>query len=302
MSGLPRFKQIPNTSNYMRKSESTESPPIKIEGDDDGEPPLEQESDPPIKEESDSDQGLGAFSGEAQAGGLGRGGPQTNRPSANASDETTLGLVTEIQGDLFDARDGAALIREFISFLCPWKYAIGMVIANTHLTQMLAIAKYPASFRIYKAHCDKYKQKTDAYYDIDPPEEAVSVSTGRAVRHPRTRVQLPEGTALIIEPQQEDYDNESQKRKHWIICLFTSRGYGKNVDNPDTVIQNTELAITNLEQQLAELEMKQRQPGGVGITELRACRLNSGNFDVPWDRTKRILENSSRNFTVVYRT
>ncbi|KAL4795697.1 hypothetical protein BDV19DRAFT_378671 [Aspergillus venezuelensis] len=204
--------------------------------------------------------------------------------------QTTPGLVTEIQGDLFDAQDGAALIH---ACNCEGKWGKGIAKAFKK--------RYPAAFKIYKTHCDKYKKKTDTFREVDPPEEAVSASTGRSVRHPRTRVQLPEGTALIIKPQQEDYEKEPKKRNHWIICLFTSRGYGKNVDNPDTVLQNTELAITDLEEQLLALESMQAQSGEAGIKELRACRINAGNFDVPWNQTKRILENATRNFTVVSR-
>ncbi|KAL4956007.1 hypothetical protein BDW69DRAFT_192768 [Aspergillus filifer] len=210
--------------------------------------------------------------------------------STTSSIQTTPGLVTEVQGDLFDAQDGAALIH---ACNCEGKWGSGIA--------KVFKEKYPAAFKIYKTHCDKYKNKKDTFREVDPPEEAVSVSTGRAVRHPRTQVQLPEGTALIIKPQQEDYEKEPKKRKHWVICLFTSRGYGKNVDNPDTVLQNTELAIANLEEQLVTLESTQALSGEAGITELRACRINSGNFDVPWDHTKRILENATRNFTVVTR-
>ncbi|KAL4970290.1 uncharacterized protein BDV14DRAFT_194991 [Aspergillus stella-maris] len=262
---------------------SSKSPVIKVEGDYDDESPLQrQESERSIKEESVNDKGLESAAEETQTEGSDERRSQTVWESTTSSMQTTPGLVTEIQGDLFDAQHGAALIREFIELLRD-------------------ICSYPAAFKIYKTHCDKYKKNTVTFREVDPPEEAVSASTGRSVRHPRTRVQLPEGTALIIKPQQEDYEKEPKKRKHWVICLFTSRGYGKNVDNPDTVLQNTELAIANLEEQLLALESMQAQSGEAGITELRACRINAGNFDVPWNQTKRILENATRNFTVVTR-
>ena len=130
------------------------------------------------------------------------------------------------------------------------------------------------------------------------------------------KIRLPEGTALIIQPQKRDYEAEgadkgkgdTTKKKHWIICLFTSRQFGKNVSPPDTILANTELAIADMKEQLARLAETgvsttgegEEEGGGMSAPgELWSCRFNSGLFRVEWSRSRRVLEEAGLEVTVV---
>ena len=135
------------------------------------------------------------------------------------------------------------------------------------------------------------------------------------------KIRLPEGTALIIPPQKRDYESKkadeenakekegaattTTKKKHWIICLFTSRQFGKNVSPPDTILANTELAIAEMKEQLARLAVRNTDEGeenGSGMSaprELWSCRFNSGLFRVEWSRSRRVMEEAGLEVTVV---
>lgn len=139
------------------------------------------------------------------------------------------------------------------------------------------------------------------------------------------KIRLPEGTALIIPPQKRDYEAEgaderkakekegaattttTKKKKHWIICLFTSRQFGKNVSPPDTILANTELAIADMKEQLARLAVRttdegEQDGGSSGMSapgELWCCRFNSGLFRVEWSRSRRVIEEAGLEVTVV---
>ncbi|KAL4934542.1 uncharacterized protein BDV17DRAFT_286238 [Aspergillus undulatus] len=261
--------------------------PSNIMGLNGGAPNASATESPPYNiEESERDRLVETPSGEQSALRTER--STSDRMPRYTSEETTPGLITEIEGDLFDARDGAALIHA-----CNCHGVWGSGIAKTFKQ------KYPAAFNAYKDYCQKYKSKKPVLVDVDVPAEAVSSSSGRKPHQPRTQIQLPEGTALLIKPQKEDYDKEPQRRKHWIICLFTSRGYGNKKNSVEKILQSTELAVANLEEQLAVQRSKELESEDIGITELRSCRLNSGLFGVEWACTKKILEDSSLTITVV---
>ncbi|KAL4809305.1 hypothetical protein BDV18DRAFT_131747 [Aspergillus unguis] len=221
--------------------------------------------------------------------------------------ETPHSTITEVEGDLFDAPDNAALIHA-----CNCQGAWGAGIAKVFKK------KYPAAFKIYNDYCRKYLDKRE-YLDL---EFITRFSTNERLMD--RKIRWPEGTALIIAPQREDYgyekgqetdekrnhdktEEQSQEqaqdhdqgddkgRKHWIICLFTSRRYGRNLGSVDVILQNTELAIENMKDQLKEMQER----GEASPAELRACRFNSGLFGVDWALTKEILERSELEATVV---
>ena len=90
------------------------------------------------------------------------------------------------------------------------------------------------------------------------------------------------------------------KATHWIACLFTSHGYGKNVSPPDVILRNTELAVSDLARQIEAV----RAEGSVGeegriISECWAVRINCGFFGVPWERTKEVLQRADVRMVVV---
>lgn len=151
-------------------------------------------------------------------------------------------------------------------------------------------------------------------------------SAGSSVR--RRKVQFPVGTALIIPPQEEDYTpgmrpgpgkrrkrtrtsskaeevpakeettaDSPKKKKHWIVCLFTSWDKGRHVSTPDIILENTRWAVEDMKRQLAELQGDPdpaRRPG-----QLWSCRFNSGLFGVKWEETRKVLEKSGLEITVV---
>ncbi|KAL5049624.1 hypothetical protein BDW71DRAFT_175133 [Aspergillus fruticulosus] len=195
--------------------------------------------------------------------------------------DTTTNKITEVEGDLFDAPDGAALIHA-CNCIGSWGAGIARVFSK----------KYPAAYEIYKDYCRMYL-KDPRYRNINPPD--TGARTGQI---PARDIRLPEGSTLIIPPQNRDYEKPRGK-KHWIICLFTSRGYGRNVSGVDIILQNTEQAIADLKKQLAGLKEKGSGPDDANITDLRACRFNSGLFGVDWALTKRILGDSGLEIVVV---
>ncbi|KAL4873811.1 hypothetical protein BDV12DRAFT_192253 [Aspergillus spectabilis] len=205
---------------------------------------------------------------------------------------TTPSKVVEVEGELFDAPDGAALIRELYAILHQRRNSTVSSQAYFHLIQTHAIALeagYPAAYKVYQAHCDYYLEQPQ-FLDTSN----ATVSTGPITR----KVQRPEGTALVIPPQKSDYEGPDGMR-HWIICLFTSRGVGRKVSSADVVLENTELAIADLKIQLDMLRSGDLGPDVVGIKEIWSCRFNSGLFKVDWKYSKSILEGSGLEATVV---
>ncbi|KAL4735646.1 hypothetical protein BDV11DRAFT_208303 [Aspergillus similis] len=196
--------------------------------------------------------------------------------------DTIPSKITEVEGDLFDAPDATVLIHA-CNCLGSWGAGIAGVFRK----------KYPAAYEIYESHCLMYLQKPQ-YRNINPPD---TVAEGSQI--PARSIRLPEGSTLIIPPQKRDYEKPGGK-KHWIVCLFTSRGYGRNVSGVDIILQNTELAIADLKDQLDELKQKCSGPDDVNIKGLRACRFNSGLFGVDWALTRRILEDSRLRIIVVH--
>ncbi|KAL1967467.1 hypothetical protein VTN77DRAFT_3252 [Rasamsonia byssochlamydoides] len=156
----------------------------------------------------------------------------------------------------------------------------------------------------------------------------------------KRRVQLPLGTALIIPPQEDDPSlrsppaktrkvasrteevpekdktTNSTGKKHWIVCLFTSRNVGRYASSPEIILENTRRAVEDMKTQLAVLKKElesdviitttgdgkkstagddpTRRPG-----DLWSCRFNSGLFGVKWEKTRRVLEEAGLEVTVV---
>ncbi|PYH87727.1 phosphatase [Aspergillus ellipticus CBS 707.79] len=185
------------------------------------------------------------------------------------------GEVIEIEGSLLDAPDGAALIHA-----CNSRGVWGKGVAKE------LKARYPTAFEVYRSHCHWFTHRTrERVVEID--------GEFRSIR-------APEGTCLIIPPQKADYEaneaNEATDVRHWIICLFTSRGYGRLVSPSDVVMENTEIAVADMRRQLDKIALDDTIDDW--ITELWACRFNSGLFGVPWSETKKILESSGLSITV----
>ena len=87
------------------------------------------------------------------------------------------------------------------------------------------------------------------------------------------------GTCLLIAPCET-----GTGPKHWIGCLFTSVAYGRRKDVPDEILKNTGLAVRDL-----LLKLKESKERGEKIGSLRMCKINSGKFEVEWERTEDVL-------------
>lgn len=103
---------------------------------------------------------------------------------------------------------------------------------------------------------------------------------------------------MVIPPTAMDRDRGS--KKHWIICLLTSEGYGRHVSPPDVIVNSTHAALEHLKRQIDKYEEGHREFGEPKPGKLYCCRFNSGLLGVPWERTRKLLEDSGLDMTVVY--
>ncbi|KAJ5725092.1 uncharacterized protein N7483_006449 [Penicillium malachiteum] len=171
--------------------------------------------------------------------------------------------IREQPGCIFDAAEGSALMHA-----CSASGAWGKGIALDFRKN------FPKQYREYRAHCMNL-EKSRQMHDIPNlnPKGPRKIS-----------VPLPIGTALIIAPQYSSTVRSRRKKDYWLICLFTSTDYGLRVDSPDTIINNTAAALNDLKSQLWRLA------GGTAPHQIYSCRMNSGLFNVPWERTRALLE------------
>ncbi|KAJ5312003.1 hypothetical protein PENANT_c022G06098 [Penicillium antarcticum] len=183
-------------------------------------------------------------------------------------------VVTEISRDIFTAPDGSALIHA-----CNCKGVWGAGIASEFRDQ------YPAAYEIYRSHCQQHAENRQTYLimDIDSHSENNTVEVRR-----------PLGTALIILPQQSDMTIHG--RRHWIVCLFTSHGYGRHAMSREMILNATWSALHDMQRKVYQINQHDG-PGGQ-IQGLHACRFNSGLFGVPWARTRRLIDQMSIRMVV----
>ncbi|KAJ5614788.1 hypothetical protein N7528_008442 [Penicillium herquei] len=171
--------------------------------------------------------------------------------------------VREQPGSIFDAPEGSALMHA-----CSARGAWGKGIA---LDFRKKFTKQYAKYRAYCADLEKSRQMHDIP-NLNP-------------NGPRKiSVPLPVGTALIIPPEESNTVRPRRQKDHWLICLFTSMDYGLRVDSPDRIINNTAAALNDLKSQLWKMN------GDTAPHQIYSCRINSGLFNVPWERTMALLE------------
>ena len=95
------------------------------------------------------------------------------------------------------------------------------------------------------------------------------------------------GTCVISE---EEDSKDGPRARRYIASLITSLDYGKYVDTPAEIIENTHKAFQSLKDQILGINANNATKGIDSIDEVWAVRLNSGLFKVPWEETKAILE------------
>lgn len=149
--------------------------------------------------------------------------------------------------------------------------------------------QYPAAYRIHLNHCkDQARNLTIHKIPLSQAHDERTVS-----------VRLPLGTAQIIPPQPSD--GRPGEKGHWIICLFTSYGYGRRADPVDQIISHTYAALQDLKRQLGKLSQRHHQEAGAAApVGLYACRFNSGLFAVPWAETRELIEDVGLEMTIVH--
>ena len=63
----------------------------------------------------------------------------------------------------------------------------------------------------------------------------------------------------------------------YMVCLYTSVGYGRHVDTPDSILDSTKSSVGSF------LETNKE-------CKLHMPKINSGLFRVPWYKTELIIE------------
>ena len=76
--------------------------------------------------------------------------------------------------------------------------------------------------------------------------------------------------------------------------MITSVGYGKSKSDVATILTNTAEGIRQLKAALEQCELE-----GVTIGDVHAVRINSGLFQVPWEETRKVLEQGELDITVM---
>jgi ADP-ribose 1''-phosphate phosphatase len=87
---------------------------------------------------------------------------------------------------------------------------------------------------------------------------------------------VPTGTAQLLAPRDGD-------KQHWIGCVFTSVKYGKGKDKPGVIVRNTAKSMPMLLELISQVNDQ--------VTGIRMCKINSGKFGVPWEKTEEVLKN-----------
>ncbi|QQK42185.1 Appr-1-p processing [Penicillium digitatum] len=150
-----------------------------------------------------------------------------------------VSFVQETPGDLFDAPNGAALIHA-----CNCQGVWGAGIARAFRE------RYPTAYEIYRNHCLTYRSHPVTKMITDLRDEDPL---------PSLVVPGPLGTALLIPPQKSDFI--LHRRRHWIICLFTSEKYRMRVDSEDIIVNSTFAALQDLSRQLQVLPQQASETG-----------------------------------------
>ncbi|KAL2157812.1 hypothetical protein VTH06DRAFT_5081 [Thermothelomyces fergusii] len=153
-------------------------------------------------------------------------------PPPDRSRPTARIRITDRIGDLFAAPPNSVLIHA-CNALGSWGGGIALAFRS----------RYPDAFKVYRAHCAR-----------STPSQLV-------------------GTALLIRPPvagaAAGVTGGSRVAAHYVGCLFTSRGYGKTRDPPESILGATGPAMGHLMRLIAEEEERI----GTRIEELRMCML-----------------------------
>lgn len=124
--------------------------------------------------------------------------------------------------------------------------------------------RYPKAYDEYAKHCDRHGHSLLDTAQLIPPVDAKSLGE---------------------EGSKED---DKEVPKHFVGCLFTSRHYGRKKDSPARILEATKPAMQDLLKRVDAFNSKAKQEDR--IAEVRMCKINSGLFAVPWEKSKAVLE------------
>jgi ADP-ribose 1''-phosphate phosphatase len=83
------------------------------------------------------------------------------------------------------------------------------------------------------------------------------------------------GTAQLLA-------HRDDSKQDWIGCLFTSARFGNSRDKPDRILKNTGESMQMLLELVSQVDAQ--------ISKIRMCKINSGRFGVPWEKTEEVIE------------
>ena len=185
--------------------------------------------------------------------------------------------------------------KQMFSF-CPVVFETQFRARFFRFFSLLPVIQYPAAFTIYRSHCQRLLSNPEFQHVPSPTADKTAdsdLSTGAKT------IRSPQGSALLIPPQEKDYKNPAYGKKHWIVCLFTSGGFGRRRSSSEVILSNTVLAVRDMKEQLERLREGHDIGNDVSApTELWSCRFNSGLFGVPWERSRKVLVDEDLQVTV----
>ncbi|KAI7315257.1 hypothetical protein KC315_g11141 [Hortaea werneckii] len=227
----------------------------------------------------------------------------------NKNDHTVLLKVIESKGDIFSAPPNTLLIHA-----CNCEGSWGAGIAKAFKSH------YPSAYQIYHDHCISHTPEeligtallipTSHGGDDDDDDNPTQTRT----------TSNRESKTTTAENKQPNPSEQQQKHQHFIGCLFTSRSKGaKKRDPPSQILDATGSAMRDLFEQVAKQESnskgtvggdylsapsnndeeddegkkkkkEQKVQGAQVVEEIRMCKINSGLFNVPWEKTKAVIE------------
>ncbi|KZF24042.1 hypothetical protein L228DRAFT_244910 [Xylona heveae TC161] len=172
--------------------------------------------------------------------------------NGNTAEEGWLpaGKFTEGFGDIFKAPDNSVLIH---ACNCLGSWGGGVALRMKQL--------YPHAHSVYQSRLR-------------------DITSGRCRSAHDALAQC-----ILVPPQPGD-----APRKHWLACLHTSIGHGRNVDPADSILEATQCAFGDFYTQVDDHQKavaKGKKLPKMG--RIFSVKLNSGLFGVPWEDTRKMI-------------
>ncbi|KAI6799733.1 hypothetical protein KC363_g2617 [Hortaea werneckii] len=224
------------------------------------------------------------------------------------TDKNKLSVV-ESKGDIFAAPSNSLLIHA-----CNCEGSWGAGIAKAFKTHC------PSAYEVYHAHCISHGPEDLIGTALLIPtfhgggaDDDSTLTTAKSTRKTKSK------TAGNQHLKSSEQQQQQHKHQHFIGCLFTSRSKGaKKRDSPSQILEATGSAMRDLLEQVAKQQSnskgtveedrlsstsvnddaeddegkkkEQNARNSRAVEEIRMCKINSGLFNVPWEKTKAVIE------------